>query len=474
MEVSKILFKYLGYFALIIIVQSCSVQTKPLNLSPDIDESFFSEGELAQSAHWWLAFEDEQLNELIALGLQQNQSLRASLANVNRAKASLGISQSKKYPDLNLTAGTNTDIEKLDGADTAYVGFTTSWELDVWGQIAALEQKATWDLEAKKALYKARANTVAGAISTAWFGWLAEVDKQRLFADQHKRTSSALKVINRRFALGKNSITDIWQQQRLLESIVAQQAVNDARLAIYRKQLALWAGVKNSDLPQLTKASLPQISGLPKMGLPIQTLQFRPDIQQAYANLQASNASLAAASTERFPRLSLRANYSTNKNSVKDLFDDWSGSLISSLAMPIFDAGAIQSKIKQQEYQLEASFADYKQAWFDAIFDVEKSLVTEQQLAKVADNISLQMGLAKKTERVISMKYLNGKSNYLNLLKAQETSLNLERQVVDAQFTLINNRISLYRELSHGDFAQESDKEKQTDFSAKTIIDENT
>ena len=77
-----------------------------------------------------------------------------------------------------------------------------------------------------------------------------------MFADQYKRTNSALKVINRRFALGKNSITDIRQQQRLLESIVAQQAVNDARLAIFTKQLALWLGVKSSQLPQLTQTSL--------------------------------------------------------------------------------------------------------------------------------------------------------------------------------------------------------------------------
>ncbi|WOH35947.1 TolC family protein [Thalassotalea fonticola] len=474
MKISKILLKYLGYFAVLIIVQSCSVQTKKLNLTPDLDESFSAQGSLTQPAMWWLVFEDDKLNELISLGLLQNQSLRASLASVNRARASLGLAQSNKYPNLNLSAGTNTDIENLDGADTAFIGFTSNWEFDIWGRIEALEQKSSWDLEARKALYKARANTVAGAISTAWFGWLAQVDKQRLFNDQYKRTESALKVINRRFALGKNSVTDIWQQQRLLESIVAQQAVNDARLAIYSKQIALWVGVKSANLPQLNKASLPQVPDLPKLGVPLNTLQFRPDIQQAYASLQASNASLAAAATERFPRLSLRANYSTNKNNIKDLFDDWSGSLISSLAMPIFDAGATKAKVEQQEYQLEASFAEYKQTWFDAIFEVEQSLITEQQLAKVADNIAIQMDLAKKTERVISMKYLNGKSNYLNLLKAQETSLNLERQVVDAQFSLINNRISLYRELSHGNFTQDSDGDKETNFSAKTIIDENT
>ncbi len=469
-------FKYLGIFSLILLTTSCSIQTKKLDVTPDIDNSFIDAGQVALAANWWQSFADEKLNELVAIGLTNNQSLVSSLAKVKSASAGLTVSQSAKYPDLNLVASSKNNYEKLDRADTASLGVTSSWELDLWGRIASLEQKAVWDVAARQALYKARANVVAGSIANAWFGWIAASDKQKLFADQYNRTNVALTVINRRFAMGKNSITDIWQQQRLLESIVAQQAVNDARLAISTKKLALWLGVKSSQLPQLTSTSLPTVPPLPNMGLPLSTLQYRPDIQQAFAVLQASNASMAAAVTDRFPRITLRASYSTHKNSVQDLFDDWSGSLISSLVLPLFDAGAKKAVVKQKEYALQASFADYKQTWFDAIYAVESSLITEQQLSKVANNIDLQMSLAKKTERVIVSKYLNGKASYLTLLKAQETSLKLERQVVDAQQELINNRVSLYRELSHGNFTVDRDVEQQTetDFAAKTIIDENT
>ncbi|WNC72843.1 TolC family protein [Thalassotalea psychrophila] len=457
------------------LTSSCSIQTKELDVIPDIENSFIDEGKVELATNWWQSFEDAKLNELIAIGLENNQSLASSLAKVKSATAGLTVSQSNKYPDLNLTASSRSDFDNMDKANSASVGLTSSWELDLWGRIASLEQRAVWDVVARQALYKARANAVAGSIANAWFGWIAATDKQRLFADQYKRTNSALKVINRRFALGKNSITDIWQQQRLLESIVTQQTVNDARLAIFAKQLALWLGVKSSQLSQLTQTSLPKVPPLPSIGLPLSALQYRPDIQQAFAELQASNASMAAAVTDRFPRITLRASYSTNKNNVQDLFDDWSGSLISSLVLPLFDAGAKKAVVKQKEYDLQASFADYKQTWLEAIYAVETSLITEQQLTKVANNIDLQMLLAKKTERVISSKYLNGKASYLTLLKAQETSLNLERQVVDAQKELINNRVSLYRELSHGNFTQASDvEEKETNFSAKTIIDENT
>lgn len=461
-----------------LILSACSVQTKQLDVTPDIDNAFHQQGSLTTSAKWWLNFNDAQLEQLVDIGLKNNLSLSATLAKVNSAQASLGMSQANLYPSLNLTASAGSDIEKLDAVDTSSVSLVSTWELDLWGRISSLVEKDKWNLVAKQAAYKAQANTVAGNITNAWFGWLAEHDKKRMYADQYKRTNTALKVINRRFAMGKNSITDVWQQKRLLETIVADQAVNDARIAIFEKQLALWLGIRVSTLPALTNASLPVIPKLPKMGLPLTTLQYRPDIQQSFANLQASNASLAAAATERFPRLSLRANYSTSQSNVRDLFDDWSGNLIASLAMPIFDAGSTEAKIKQNEYNLDAAFANYKQTWLAAIFSVEKSLITEQQLSMVANNIDIQMSLAKKTERVVSTAYVNGKSSYLTLLKAQETSLKLERQVVDAQRALINNRVELYRELSHGDFSEPAKEQgsKQDDnlFPPISITDENS
>lgn len=470
MNIFNGLIKYVGLLLAIIVVQSCSVKTEGLPVNPDVNEHFFNNGDLPQSAKWWLNFEDKTLNELVTFGLQQNQSLRASLATVKRARASLDKQQASNYPNLYLSSGSNSPINKANSSDTAFLGLTSNWELDLWGRLDALEDKARWDVIAREALYKARANIVVGAISTAWFGWLTEVDKQRLYADQHKRTKAALNVINRRFALGKNSITDIWQQQRLLESITAQQALNNARLAIYESQLALWLGVKTSGMPTLIRAPLPQIPDLPQLGVPLMALQKRPDIQYAFAALQASNASLAAAVSDRFPRVTLRANYSTNKNSAQDLFDDWSGAFLSSLLLPILNSEGKKSIVEQQQHQLTASFAQYKQAWFDAIFAVDKALITEQQLSIVAANFGRQMALAKKTERIVALKYFNGKSSYLTLLKAQETSLSLERQVVDAQFSLINNRISLYRELSHGNFQESQDNTFNPDDQFSEII----
>jgi outer membrane protein TolC len=72
---------------------------------------------------------------------------------------------------------------------------------------------------------------------------------------------------------------------------------------------------------------------------------------------------------------------------------------------------------------------------------------------KVTKNLTLQLDLAKRTEKLTAIKYLNGKTNYLNLLKAQESILVLERQFIDANKKVATNRVLLYRELSQGDFS---------------------
>lgn len=444
----------LFFFPLLITINACSVNTKnDVNLTPNLEGTFVNANKLTHSEKWWVTFEDAQLSQLISLALENNHSLSATLARTKSSAAILTRASADFYPDLNLATSATSNIEELQSINSASFGLSSSWELDVWGKISALEDKAQWDLINQQASYKAKANTVAGTIATAWVGWLAESEKQRLFTSQYQRTKTALAVINRRFAMGKNSLTDIWQQKRLLESIKAQQTVNNARLAIFKKQLILWLGISSKDFPELLERPLPDISPITEHGLPILALQNRPDIQQAYAKLKSINAALAAAAMEKFPRLTLRANYATSKNSVSDLFDDWSGNLIASLALPIFDAGSIEAKIAQQQFNFDAYYADYKQAWLTAIYSVETTLINDKQLAEVAKQLSIQLSLASKTERVVSLKYLNGKASYIALLRAQETSLKLERQIVDAQKALINNRILFYRELSHGNFS---------------------
>ena len=86
--------------------------------------------------------------------------------------------------------------------------------------------------------------------------------------------------------MGKNSITNIWQQQKLLKSIEVQQSKNHAELFLYQQTLALWLAVPTSNIEENTHYGLPSLPALPEMGLPAEVLKYRPDIEQAFAKIK--------------------------------------------------------------------------------------------------------------------------------------------------------------------------------------------
>jgi len=437
----------------------------------DFSTSFVEQGNAELDINWWRSFNNEGLSQLVTQGLQENLSLQARDLRLKSSAINAKIAGADLYPTLNLNANTSSDFDDFGDVSSTSFGLSSSWELDLWGGIAANENKAYWNHQEQLALYRGRANLVAGSITNAWLGLISEQEKKLVLTDQFQRTQDALKVISRRFAMGKNSVTNIWQQQKLLKSIEVQQSKNHADLYIYQQTLALWLGVQTDALTTKDHHALPVLPKLPNLGVPAQVLKYRPDIEQAFAKIKAANEHLATAISNQYPRITLRANYSTSKNSVSDLFDDWSGNLIASLAMPLFDSGERESVVEQRKLELKALIFDYQQVWLAAIASVNQVLVNEAQLLKISKNLEEQLDLAERTEKLTTIKYLNGKTNYLNLLKAQESILSLERQLIDANKKVVINRVLLYRELSHGDFssAQQLSNENDTYTNKKGI-----
>ena len=460
--------KYITLF-FIILLTSCAHKNVEVENKIDPTTSFIINGEGGANINWWESFDDDELSELVKQGLQDNLSLKANDLRLKSTAVDAKIAGAELYPTLNLSSSAATDFDDFGKVENASLSFSSSWELDVWGQIDANINKAQWSYEEQFAAYRARANLVAGGITNAWLGLISEQEKKLVLAQQYQRTKVALSVISRRFEMGKNSITNIWQQQKLLKSIEVQQSKNLADLFLYQQTLALWLAIPTNKVDLSSEQALPKLPDLPALGLPAEALKHRPDIEQAFAKIKAADENLSIAISNQYPRISLRANYSTSQTSISDLFDDWSGNLLASLALPLIDGGVRKSIVEQRKLQLQALVFDYQEVWLEAIASVNQVLTNEAQLLKIRKNLQEQLELAQRTEKLTALKYLNGKTSYLNLLRAQESILSLERQKIDANKQVIINRVLLYRELSHGDFSMD----KQPNINPSNLVENN-
>jgi NodT family efflux transporter outer membrane factor (OMF) lipoprotein len=416
----------------------------------------------AADVRWWQIFEDEQLNSLIARSLDNNSGLLAARARVEQYQAIAVQAGANRYPEVDITLGRSQTRNNGDlTANLWSAGLTTAYELDFWGRIASLEDKAVLDAAAQQRAARVEANTVAAQVSLAWYGLIKQQLMLTLLHEQQQRTEQLLAATQGRFQRGQSSAADIWQQQQLQESLKAEIAAADGQQRIYLQQLALWsargdwlqAGDSNRELlNSLAARVLPSDSSEPLL-IRLEALRQRPDVEQSWLALQSANASLAAAAANRYPRFTLSASITAQNAGLSSILDNWVSNLAANLLMPVFDAGNRKAAEDQQQAAARAALYHYEQTLLAAAQEVQEALVNQQTARLQLASIEQQLGLATRTEQYQTLGYQRGAVTYVALLNAQKSRLSLESQRLNAQWQLLQNRVQLYRSLSHADFA---------------------
>ncbi|KZY98214.1 hypothetical protein A3746_20460, partial [Oleibacter sp. HI0075] len=316
--------------------------------------------------------------------------------------------------------------------------------------------QSRFSADASEAAYRTLANTVAGEVSTYWLGLRVQAGKLRLLEDQKQRLATALKVVEGRKRRGQAALTDVWQQQQLVESLSVDIIEAEAQRDIYLQQLALWLGRGQAPITADMVSDLTPVPQ-PDMALnnvPLEALKARPDVQEAYARLQAASAGVAVAAANRYPRFSLSASYRDSDADFSQLFDNWVANLAGSLVLPIIDGAGRRAEVERQKAAEQEALADYSQTVLEAAQEVQQALVEEQRYLKTLQSLTDQLELARKTLELQDYYYARGQIDFLDLLNAQQELLSLESQQLTARWNLTQSRIQLYKAVSHGRFGE--------------------
>ncbi|WP_221797770.1 efflux transporter outer membrane subunit [Oceanobacter mangrovi] len=415
---------------------------------------------LAATPDWWLDFADPQLSQLIEQGLQHNYSLQAALANWRASQAQLAATTADQALQADASVQAGHEWQQDGNAAGWSLGVAADYEVDFWGRLDGLSRAAELQSQAQWQASRTVANSVAAEISLAWFGMAYQSRRLQLLQQQGDRINDSLKLTEARFQRGLVVVSDVWQQQQLLESLHASQLAASAELTLYRQQLALWLG-EGAGLGNQPPAAAPLADALPALPafdgqLSLQQLQQRPDVQQAWFELQASDAQLAAAVANQYPRLTLSAGLQGSGGSIASALDNWAFNLVAGLVAPLLDGGARQAQIQQQQAERQAALADYRQTLLAAAQEVQGLLVSGNHQQQQQLSIERQLDLARRSYDYQAARYRRGVGDFLATLSAQQDVLDLEQQRLQSQWQQLNNRINLYRALSQGLYAPES------------------
>ena len=433
---------------------------KPLAAAPAAFRG--GSGTAAAPVRWWTAFADPTLDKLVAQALAGNFDLKRSAARLGMATAMAAQQGAAIWPQLSLDLGVNASRNnmyiKLPGQPGRQLETTTttiplmlnaSYEVDLWGRVAAVRKAAGLDIVASIEDRDAMAMMISAQVAETWFALLEQRANKALLKQQLAQAEQLLELVELRFGLGQSNAVAVLQQRQQVVGIRAQMPLIEGAITTLGHQIAVLLGrAPGSLLPGATVASLPQPPPLPKTGVPAEVLKRRPDVRAAVSRVRAADHRVGAAMADRFPALRLTGRTGfQGRDGVADLFDNWIWNLAANLVAPLIDGGRRAAEVKRGEFALKDALAAYSQVVMVAIREIEDALVRERRQREHLTVQNEQLELAKQTLGEARRRYADGQTDYLSVLTAIQSQQAVERAILAAQRQLLSHRISLYRSL---------------------------
>ena len=465
--------KKLGLFLLLFLVACKTVGPNYKRAQQSLPETF-SEADSSSATNeilkeWWKHYQDEKLNDLVALSLKNNTNIALAVARIEEADASMREVGASLFPQIDLSAdATRSKVTELGPFPTFTspirnnysIGLSTSYEIDFWGKIKRAKESATANALASRYAKETVELSLVGLVASNYLQ-LRGLDAQIAVTKENQISRvEALKLNQRRLAGGVASALEVSQAEVLVSNLAAQLIELNRLRALSLHQLAVLTGVLDLKLESADLRSLP-VPPTPPAGLPSALLANRPDIRQAEQTLIAENARIGVAKAALYPSISLTGRYGGESLALGDILKAgariWTLGL--GLDLPIFDFGRREARVLQATARQKQALAQYQTAIQDAFTEVNDALITRRLNAEREQALLQSEASAKKALTVAENRYKSGYSAYLEVLDAQRVHNEASLNVVQSKQATFLATVELFKALG-GDW--KSEREVQT------------
>lgn len=431
-----------------------SVTPPDVTVPPAWTQGAASSPEAAQAdvqpvSAWWLSLNDPVLNQLVAHAQARNPNLAQAAVKVRRAQLVAGQAGSDRLPTVSVK-GSSTASRPLDGGTTTRLNTVTgavSWEVDLWGRLAALQNVADWEAQATEEDRQAAALALSATVANLY--WQIAYLTQRVEASQQSIDYAArtLKLVQAQYGAGETSGLEVAQATQALAAQQAsltqwlQQRVQ-ARTALAILFDAPPAAGQN-EAQRLPDGALPTVQA----GLPASLLTRRPDLRAAQLRLRKALASVDATRGSYYPVLTLTGSIGGSSTELSKVLSDPIGTLGAGLVLPFVQWRDMQRSVAISQADYEVAVLGFRQTWYQALADVETALSARVQYEDQGGRLEQAYQAAQTAERLSEVRYRAGAVPLKTWLDAQETRRQAENNLAQNRLNRLNALATLHQAL---------------------------
>lgn len=407
-----------------------------------------------QAGPWWMAFDDPVLNALIDQALARNNDLAAAAIRVRTARLQARLTGTNITPDVSVSGDTSASRDVESGVISREHGVSASlsYEIDLWGKLAAARDAAEWEAQATDEDRLNTRLTLIGTVAETYWK-IAYLSERIAQAEASVATArQTLELVSVRHEAGAVSGLDMVQAR---QDLAAQEAVLPA-LVEERTQSRMAMSVLFDQPPQtavperdtLPRGALPEIAA----GVPAELLSRRPDLRAAELRLRASLAEVDQARAEMYPQLTLTGSLGSSSLELRSVLDNPIATLGAGLVLPFVQWNTVRLNIKVGQSQYEEAVVNFRQTLLEALLDVEKALAARQRYEAERSWLEESLTQARLSEEMSAERYRAGAISLQDWLETRETRRAAEVDLAENRLNRLISVMDIYLALG-GDAA---------------------
>lgn len=426
------------------------------------EASAFSTAE--PDAMWWRLYDSPELDGLIANALENNNSLAQAAASLDQVRASLGEARSARLPSTELSADAGYVEQPLsqggyDGEQYS-AGFSTSWQVDLFGRVRNAIRAARQDVVAAEAAHDAAAILVAGETARAWADYCAGTRLVSVGENNVALAEQSLNLTERLYDAGRGLRLDVVQAQSRLETSRAElpslRASRDS--AVFR--LATLTGRTPAEMRAVIPACevAPRLEGEIAIGDVASLLARRPDVREAEARLAAASARVGVSVAQLYPSVTLGGSISSTAFDLGDLGDEdsLSVSLGPLISWSFPNQAAARARLRQAEAGAQFALAGFDQTVLEALQETETALTVFAAERQRRASLQVARDAAAEAARLARIRYQAGSESFIAVLDAERTLANAETALANSDAAAASSEVNVFMALG-GRWTQVSD-----------------
>jgi NodT family efflux transporter outer membrane factor (OMF) lipoprotein len=440
-----------------------SMISKPTSQAPQAPDVDF--------ATWWRSLNDPELDSLVSRAVAANPDAQIALDRLQAARTYEISVIGTALPTVGASAaaarGTGSDVTRSRASNTLYSadntsglkqinevgGFDAAWQLDVFGKYRREIEAARADAQASLAERNQVLIAVIANVARAYIDMRGLQTRASILHNADTTLQESLRIVRIRYERGITNELDLTLATRELGVLEAQIAPVEAQVSAAQYTIATLLGLYPEDLiKELTPAAMiPSVPAVVQSGLPLDLLRRRPDISQAERELAAYTARIGVATANLFPQLSISGAIGFQRQALGNpVIGQHIWSAGPSASWSLLDFGALDAQVEIARLRTREQLVNYKRTIQNAVKEVDTTWdaygAEQERVSKLGDAlIASQRAVTLANER-----YTRGLTDFLNVVDAERQAYDIEEQYSDAQVSVDEQFIALYRSLGGG------------------------